>query len=135
MGCSIPQDIEAVEARRPVNVVRGNFINSKRADIAALCSVAGRSRILVMHSQTGELLASLAEAADADFMQSWTDGQFVFSRRISRTPPKVLAAAAKGGKFPRPERWRFGIDDSFVGKASQIHYMSSEVWYAAAGAD
>ena len=135
MGCTIPQDVEALHARKTVNVIRGRFVNSRRSDFAALCSRAGLSKIVVIHSMSGEALFEFEERTDESYTQSWTDGTMQFSRRISRVTSRALARNIRKGNGAAPERWREGIDDYFVGKASTVHYHQTGGWRTVTGAD
>lgn len=130
-GCTVPQDFEA---KRPMNVIRGRFISQTRKDFALLCSRGGRSAILVIHARTGRPLAAIAAADDLNYVQT-VNGGSKFSRRISRVQPGLLARSAAASEQGKPERWREGIDDYFVEKASTVHYWHRGSWRRAAGAD
>lgn len=135
MGCLIPQDFEAVKAKKFVNIIRGRFITKIRTDYAVLCSVEQRSRILVLHSKTGDVLSEVAIAPDSEYLQSLTEGAAVFSRRITRVPPATLLRSVRREMALGIDPWRDGVNDAFIGKSSTVRVFSAEGWRELAGAD
>ena len=120
--CSIPQ---AVELKRPNNLIRGQFLRRRQTTWAALCSIGGESRIIVLGLQGEILVTSLAEGKDSD------------SRAIFSAKPDGIRAAdrALGNPEPLPPLDHDGIQDAIVGKASSIHYFYRGKWLELAGSD
>ncbi len=133
LDCTTPQSFDA---ERRVNIIRGRFVDRRRRDVAALCSHAGTSRILVIHSKTGRLLKTLAEAPDERYLQTIDGaGTYGYSRRIERPLPRFLRQYIRDAGKPLPELWREGIEDHFLEKASTVHYRHRASWHQVSGRD
>ena len=101
-GCSIPQP---VFARQPQNVIKGQFARPGQVDWAVLCSVKGRSSILVFWNGSEIKPASIASASDDQFIQGIGEGKFGFSRAIGTVGRTyILAHAAVVGQTVRSLR-------------------------------
>ncbi len=131
--CTIPQE---AEARKPNNVIRGEFAKPGQTDWAVLCSVNGASAILVFWNGSEKNPAAIARFEDGIFLQELGGGRFGYSRAIRPVGKQFIMAhyRAQGGPKP-PLLDHQGIDDYFVGKASQTWYFHSGKWLKLAGAD
>lgn len=131
-GCTIPQPFSA---RQPRNVIKGQFSRPGQVDWAVLCSVKGRSSILVIWNGSPTNPASIAPASDEQFVQGIGQGKFGFSRAIAGVGRSyILAHATAGGPKPPPIDHQ-GIDDAFIEKASVVHYFHRGRWLGLCGAD
>jgi hypothetical protein len=132
-GCSIPQ---TVYARKPHNVIRGEFAKAGQTDWAVLCSADGVSRILVFWNGSDKDPAVIAPLDDLVFLQEIRPGKWGFSRMISAVGRAFIMRhyAAYGGPKPPPIRHQ-GIDDAFVEKGSVTWYFYGGKWLQLSGAD
>ncbi len=120
------------------NVIRGEFAKPGQTDWAALCSVGGVSSILVFWAGSEVNPAEIERWKDADRMQSWVGGDkdLVYSRAITAVGAGYVTEHynAYGGVKPPPLD-HLGIDDAFVGKASEVLYFYQGQWLRLTGAD
>lgn len=133
-GCTIPQSFGNKEKH---NVIKGSFTERAGEDLAVLCSRGGSSAILVYRKGEAEPAATLAEAGDADFMQTIDeDGRTGFSRAIGPADADFIKRRHEeyGGPEP-PELTHAGINDAFVEKASTVHYFDGRKWHQLTGDD
>jgi hypothetical protein len=131
--CSIPQ---TPYAKKPHNVIRGEFAKGGQTDWAVLCSVKGVSRILVFWNGSGKNPAAIAPLDDRAFLQEMRPGEWGFSRMINAAGRDFIMRhyEAYGGLKPPPIRHQ-GIDDAFVEKASVTWYFYGGKWLQLTGAD
>ena len=113
-GCTIPQP---VFARQPQNGIKGQFARPGQVDWAVLCSVKGRSSILVFWNGSEINPALIAPASEDHFIQGIGQGKFGFSRAIaavgrSYIPAHAAVSGPKGSNAPVIDHQ--GIDDAFV---------------------
>jgi hypothetical protein len=139
LGCGVPQVPGEAE---PQNVVHGSFARQGQTDWAVLCSRAGKSSILVFGGKPTTCSGELAIRDDSNYLQGDADGRLVYSRQISSASGKKILEYAKAfsqhdtGKAPaNPRLDHVGIEDIFVGKASEIYYCSRGKWQTLQGAD
>lgn len=78
-GCAIPQ---SGAEEPPGNVVSGHFLTNKRRDFAALCSIAGASKVLVLNGESGSVIAALNRQSDAMHLMA-VDHRFLFMRSLA----------------------------------------------------
>ena len=132
-GCLIPQ---SPEVSRLHNVARGHLRGAHSIDWVALCSIAGRSRVLVFWGGDTTQVDSLSAAADGNFLQGMGGGSIAFSRVIGIVDARFIRqhAAWYGGALP-PGAIHDGINDAFAGKGSTVYYWSAGRWLELAGAD
>jgi hypothetical protein len=123
-GCTIPQTYLITPA--PENVIRGQFMGPGTHDWAILCSRRGTSAILVFAGGSARPAAELATRRDRDFLQIiGSSGQLGFSRLIAPISKRELARAdAKGDLHIDHD----GIEDSFLEKASVVHFRTVRGW-------
>ena len=132
-GCTIPQ---YPGKQAPHNVITGSFIAKGSRDWAVLCSVNGRSRILVYRNGAAGKVDSLAPLADSGFMQLNASGVREFSRKIEIATPKDIAARAKEYGVPKPPSLDHdGIDDGYMDKASTVLFYTRGKWRELPGAN
>lgn len=119
-GCGIPQ---SWHNDQPHNVIRGTFLGKGHDDWAVLCSVHGRSEILVFPQGGDTDPIALAPAEDAAYLQRIRSGEDGFSRLISTAAASYI------------DQDHDGIEDSFVEKGSVVRYFQSNEWLRLSGAD
>jgi hypothetical protein len=119
-GCTIPQEHFT---KAPHNVIRGQFARPGQTDWAVLCSVHRVSSILVYWNGSEKNPAELDRGDDQGRLQHLGNGVIGYSRQIAAVGAKGILAyyAAFGGMKPPPID-HLGIEDAFVGKASEILY-------------
>src|SRR5215469_434705 len=139
-GCAIPQAFQ--EPQKPSNVIRGEFAQTGQRDWAVLCSKGESSSIVVFWGGPAACPAELAAFPDENYLQGNGQGQQVYSRQIGSINRKRMIAlsAVDGGDGVHvptnyPPLDHLGIEDSFVGKASEIHFCSKGKWFSLSGAD
>lgn len=131
--CTIPQ---SPVRTAPHNVLTGSFIASGSRDWAVLCSIAGKSRVLVYRGGSARRVDSLGTLPDSSFLQRDENGVVQFSRKIDMTDAKGVSDRARAtGDMSPPTADHDGIEDAFVGKPSTLHYYRRGKWLALHGAD
>lgn len=133
MGCTIPQPWRA---KKPANVIQGQFSKPGEIDWAVLCSKDRVSTILVFWNGSPQSSSEISEAPDIQYLQDLGNNEIGFSRVISAVGEKEIAKyqSALGGPKP-PSIDHQGIEDSFEGKASVINYYFHGEWLKLTGAD
>lgn len=141
-GCSIPQTWSntgpgsiSPPYDRPHNVVSGEFMEVGRTQWAALCS-RNRSSAIVVIDENGRVRAELASAPDRNYLQGIGGGMIGYSRGLSPVGADYILShyQAYGGPKPPPIDHQ-GINDSFLEKASTVHYFHEGKWLRLTGAD
>jgi hypothetical protein len=139
LGCGIPQ---VPGEAKPQNVIQGSFARAGQTDWAVLCSRAGKSSVLILWGKPTACPSELATRDDSNYLQGDADGHLVYSRQISsangRKILKYAEAFSHDGTSKAPTLPRLdhaGIEDIFVGKASEIYYCSQGKWQTLQGAD
>ena len=132
-GCTVPQ---SYGRPTPHNVIRGHFTSAAQMDVAALCSKARVSSILVFRGGSSTDVAELAPSPDAGFLQGLGPGVIGYSRSLAAVDPKYIQDhyVRYGGPKPPPLD-HDGIDDGFDGKASVVWYWYGGRWLQLQGAD
>lgn len=132
-ACSIPQ-ATGFEAG-PHNLIRGRFAATRQVDHAALCSKNGASRVVVIWGGPIRCPAFVEGAPDKNFLQTGAVG-IDFSRAIFPATQKAIAYYQRrlGGPKP-PDRGHEGIEDSFLGKVSEVLYCAGGRWHSLQGMD
>lgn len=133
-GCTVPQ-VPMVEGLH--NVIKGEFARPGQTDWAVLCSVNRVSSILVFWNGVETNPAEIAKQPDSYRIQSWTgNNDRVYSRKISPAGKAYIMEHYNtyGGEKPPPMD-HAGIDDAFVGKASEVLYLYQGKWLHLSGAD
>lgn len=132
-GCTIPQ--EGI-GKKPSNVIRGHFAKPGQTDWAVLCSLNGSSAILVFWNGAAADPGEVARREDRIFLQGIGGDEIAFSRSISVVGSGVILTHYKayGGPTPPPLDHQ-GIDDSFLEKASSVHYFFKGKWLELTGSD
>jgi len=120
----------------PHNIIRGHFTSANQMDVAALCSRARVSSILVFRGGSSTDVAELASSPDAGFLQGLGPGVIGYSRSLAAADPKYIQDhyVRYGGPKPPPLD-HDGIDDGFDGKASVVRYWYRGRWLQLQGAD
>ncbi len=139
LGCDIPQVPGEAKAQ---NVVHGFFARPGQTDWAVLCSRAGKSSILIFWGKPTACSGELAIRDDSNYLQGDADSHLVYSRQISSASGKKILKYAgafsqdgTGKAHASPRLDHAGIEDIFVGKASEIYYCSQGKWQTLQGAD
>jgi hypothetical protein len=132
-GCTIPQEV-FTKSRN--NVIRGEFAKPGQTDWAVLCSVEGVSTILVFWNGSERTPAEIASMADRNFLQGVTADEIGYSRGISAVGESYIMEhyQAYGGPKPPPMNHQ-GVNDAFLGKASEVQYFYDGKWVRLTGAD
>ena len=132
-GCTIPQSPE-VQGKH--NVIRGHFARPDQIDWAVLCSVKRVSTILVFWNGSPANPATLESRPDTDRLQSWGGDKIIYRWQIAPVGEAYIMEHynAYGGPKPPPIDHE-GIDDRFVGKASEVLYFYNGKWLHLTGAD
>ena len=133
-SCAVPQSFYP---ERPHNVVSGAFARAGQRDWAVLCSVDGRSSILIFWADgVTPTPAELAPADDATFLQGIGNDQIGYSRVIDRADTAWIREHAEAYDGPLPKRLDHdGINDAFVEKGSHVLYYEDGAWQGLAGSD
>jgi hypothetical protein len=120
--CTVPQ---TYEARRPENVIHGEFLEKGSRDWAVLCSHDGTSAILVFRSNALALPIELESNRDVDRLQARLNGTlgFAWGLDIAKAGIMQRIAGGKAGMFDHD-----GIQVSIVEKSSRIHYFHDGSW-------
>jgi hypothetical protein len=122
-GCTIPQ---ASWKTAPHNVITGSFIAKGSRDWAVLCSVNGRSRVLVYRNGGATRVDSTVRQRDV--LQTGANGVSEFARTINIATAKSIADHAReyGGPKPPPLDHE-GIEDGGE-TASIVRYYFRGKW-------
>jgi hypothetical protein len=127
--CMIPQTFEA---RKPENVIHGEFEAAGSADWAVLCSHDGSTSLLVFFHDMPEKPSTLTTVKDTDRMASELPSDDLGSAwGISTIPPdgmKHTPGVHQHGPFNHD-----GIEDDYIEHASTVHYYKSGSWLALEG--
>jgi len=132
-GCLVPQP-EGVPGLS--NVVAGAFAHTGQIDIAVLCMLKDRVDIRIHWGGSWHCPSSLAVADTKNYFQSNARGGQDFSRALLVATPEQIGQyqdATSSADLPVLEH--SGIDDTFVGKGSEIHYCLDGKWVRFDGAD
>jgi hypothetical protein len=132
-GCMIPQ-VPMIEGLH--NVIEGQFAKPGQIDWAILCSIGRVSSILVFWNGSEKNPAEIEKRPDLDRLQGWGGDKIVNSWTISPVGKDYIMEHydAYGGEKP-PPIYHQGIDDAFVGKASEVMYFYQGKWLHLSGAD
>lgn len=132
-GCTIPQE---AFAKKPHNVIKGQFAKPGQTDWAVLCSVKGVSTILVFWNGSELNPDAIGSGPDLGRLQGIGEDRIGYSRAISPVGRDFIMGhyQAYGGPKPPPIDHQ-GIDDAFVGKASVTFYLHGGKWLCLTGAD
>jgi hypothetical protein len=132
-GCTIPQNYATTT---PNNVVSGSFAKKGQRDWAVLCSVKGRSRIVLHWGGSASCREDLPESIDDDYRRDIGAGQIGYSRGIRRAVPADVKKHARDHDAPLHFSVDHdGIDDAFLEKASVIFYCHQGTWHKLQGSD
>jgi len=127
--CLIPQTFEA---RRPENVIHGEFEKRGSSDWAMLCSHDGSTKLLVFFSGAFDKPTTLAEWKDTDRMSSEKPSDDLGSAwGINTIPPDGMAhtpSVHRHGPFDHD-----GIEDDYLEHSSIVHYYRNGNWLALEG--
>jgi hypothetical protein len=134
-GCRIPQ---AWGEKRIHNIVSGEFARKGQTDWAALCSVGGRSHVVVLWGGNASCAPIKEELEDASGFQD-VDGKGTmgFSIKIGvASPTFILDHRAKYRESHSAIIIAHdGIDFGFVEKGSRIEYCDKGKWHRFPGSD
>jgi hypothetical protein len=146
-GCLIPQPVLTGATLQPnyksSNVISGEFQKPGQTDWAVLCSVEGRSAILVFWNgsvnnteQLGNFLPDKGWLQGMGTDLKTSEPLIEYSRGIFSVDKKYIVDHFKayGGPQPPPVDHQ-GIDDAFLGKGSEVRYWYKGKWLTLQGAD
>lgn len=134
--CRIPQPWNA---RSPQNVIHGAFTAARADEWAVLCSVAGKTQILVYRDSAAaaRLADSLQASTDEAWIQDVGGGRMGYSRLIRLAPRRQIRARradADGRAIPQPID-HDAIEQFFLDKAAETFYFARGRWYRRPTAD
>lgn len=135
-SCTIPQP-EGSAGEAPHNAILGHFTSPRTLEWAVLCSRHQRSAILIVNAVTGATMATVAERADVDFMQTYRGKVLGFFRNlevVSADGMEAFRSHEHGQRLPRTID-HDGIDDQFIEKYSRVWYRTGAEWMFVAGSD
>ena len=128
--CTIPQ---SDASPRPHNVLRAHLASPGQTDVAALCSVEGKSEVVILWGGPKRCPARPPDPRpDRDYLQAMEGDSIVYSREIRAVDRRFLL---RHGAAEPPRIDHQGIEDSFRYKASRVEYCSRGKWVALRGAD
>lgn len=127
--CMVPQ---TYAARRPENVIYGEFWQKGSRDWAVLCSHDGSTSLLVFRGNAIGLPVELASGKDTDRLQARLNGSLGFAWGLDPAAPENVrrVAGTKSGPFDHD-----GIQVSIVERSSEIHYYQNGTWLHFDGAE
>ena len=133
--CTIPQEAES--ARKPNNVIKGEFARPGQTDWAVLCSVKGVSTIVVFWNGSENNPATLAPWKDSGYVQDLGGGRWGYSRIIEPMSVDDIFRYhdLEHLGIPLPPIDHQGINDQFNGKAFLVWYSFDGQWLKVAGGD
>jgi hypothetical protein len=123
-GCNIRQ---VSQGRQAQNVIQGEFFRKGEKGWAVLCSITGKSLILVFRNEHDTSPYAIGESRDDQFIMDTGHGAKVYLREISSVDRKFILHYyhVYGGPKP-PQIDHNGIEDSFLEKASVVWYWYGE---------
>lgn len=137
-GCTVPQQ-NYEGNHKPSNVIHGEFAKKGQQDWAVLCSKGGKSSVVMFWGQPTSCPSELAYRTDTDYIDLQTKE---YSRNIASITRKgIIGLSVVGGgdgvHVPHgyPLLDHEGIEDSWLGKASEIYFCSKGKWFTLQGAD
>ena len=131
--CLIPQTYISSQTH---NAILGSFQKKGTKDWAVLCSKKRVSSVLVFWGGSPDKVDEMSSSPDKNWLQGIDEKRIGFSRYIGRSEPRRISEyqARDGGSKP-PSFSHDGIEESFLEKASTIHYYDKGVWTGISGAD
>ena len=119
-------------------MIQGHFERPGQTDWAVLGSRGGASTILVFWGGKADSVDSLATLEDEIFLQDFGAGRIGYSRMISTIGPSAMQGLydsfGEGEQPPVPLKHE-GIEDSFIDKASVVHFRHAGKWVELVGMD
>jgi hypothetical protein len=127
--CMVPQ---TYEARRPENVIHGEFWQKGNRDWAVLCSRDGTSSLLVFRSSALSLPIELESGKDIDRLQARLNGTLGFAWGLDLAAAESVRRVAGKRSVSIDHD---GIQVSIVEKSSEIQYNLNGTWLQFEGID
>jgi hypothetical protein len=132
-GCQIPQPYDSAAGS---NVISGSFARKGQKDWAVLCSLGGRSHIVVYWGGSAPCPADVAESEDKNFLQKGKHAKMRYSRALGTVRPSLIRQKAKAFEVTIPFKLDHeGIEDFYWGKASGVLYCHDGKWHQFPGSD
>lgn len=127
--CTVPQ---TYQARRPENVIQGEFWQKGSRDWAVLCSHDGASFLLVFHGNALGLPVELESGKDIERLQPRSNGTlgFAWGLDIAQSDDVRRVAGGKSHLYDHD-----GIQASIVETSSRIYYYLNGKWLQFDGAE
>lgn len=126
------------------NVITGAFTAKGAVEWAVLCSVRDTSQILIFNAKNAALVDSLNRSSDSNWIQSYGNSTWLFSRVIDVVPMTRLNIVPidttsedvlyYGASLPKPID-HDGIDEAFLDKASTTLYFAQGRWFSVVSGD
>jgi hypothetical protein len=117
-------------------VICGEFKEKSQTDWAILCSKDRVSSIVIFWGGSEKTITEIEASSDKGWLQGIGNSEIGFSRSITPVGKKFILENYKwyGGPKPPPITHQ-GINESFVEKASVVHYYYQGKWLQLTGAD
>ncbi len=130
--CLIPQPYGALG---PVNIIQGELKEKGQKDWAVLCSVSGRSSILIFWDGSTNDIAEIDASFDESWLQCFGDGKIGFSRWIQIAGSNRISMYLQNQGVSDFQVSHDGLEDVFTEKASTVYYYKNGKLMEIAGAD
>jgi len=124
-------------SKEPNGWAKGSFANKDQTDWAVLCSNKGKSAIKIVWGGVSKPCpGSLNLQPNNRYLQTFGEGNIIFSRSISSIQPNEIATHFKKNNSHLPKALnQDGIVDAFIDKGSTIHFCVAGKWQNELGAD
>jgi|SRR5882672_3085776 len=137
--CTIPQpgedELAPAARNHSQNVISGRFHQTEALDWAVLCSRERASTILVFWDGEATRVSRFADWPDQQFLQMSGSDRIGYSRLLAPATPARIRMYLERDGVRSPRVNQTGIEDMFLGKASQVWYWDRGRWVHLTGAD
>lgn len=134
-NCMIPT---VPGAQGPTGWAKGTFADKEQTDWAVLCSDKfGKSRVeIIWGGKKSPCPNSFGSSSNKTFLQVQDKNTIMFSRMVGSIGPRKVISYMKKVNHPLSQKFsQDGIVDSFIGKASTVHFCTAGKWQKIPGAD
>lgn len=121
--CSIPQPYGA---KGLINIIQGELKEKGQKDWAALCSVSGRSSILIFWNGSINDIREINTSSDESWLQRLGNGNIGYSRWIQIAEPSMITTYLLNQYVPDFQVSHDGLEDLFAEKASTVYYYRND---------
>lgn len=132
-NCRVPQPSAN---RAPRNVIRGEFFAKGEAGWAVLCSVNNSTALLAFRNDRDTKPDTVATSEDRNYLQGMSGNDLSYSHEVTAVGRDFIMRHYRGYGGPEPPPIdHYGIDDSFLEKASVTWYFHKGRWLRLQGTD